>query len=488
MKLYLGGVLALVLLTGGVSGGKTWVGSADSKKGDDALQGSYRFERNGWIYVHLEGSPARIGYQHGCLLSKEIADLLRVVKPFYQHTTRRDWNFYRRAAQEILWPKIDAEYQQELDGIVAGLAARGVQADRWDIVALNAIEELPDYYVPWLDSRSGRKATVGAADHCSAFVATGSFTKDHHIVIAHNNWSDYVTGARWNIIFDIKPVSGYHILMDGLPGVIVSDDDYGVNSNGIMITETTIGGFHGFDPNGSPEFFRARKALQYSSSIDDYVRIMLDGNNGGYANDWLLGDNKTGEIALFELGLKNHMVRRTTNGYFIGSNFPVDPKLAREETDFNVNDPEASANARRSRWEQLIAQNKGKIDVELGKQFESDGNDIFQPGKGPDERSLCGCIELSPRGVSSDWGKYFPAGTVQSKVMDSSMASKMEFWAALGHQCASDFKADQFLKAHPEYAWMRGLLKDMKTEPWALFASDMTEKSGPNNEPARAAR
>ena len=33
---------------------------------------------------------------------------------------------------------------------------------------------------------------------------------------------------------------------------------------------------------------------------------MLDGNNGGYANDWLIGDNKTGEIALLELGLKNH--------------------------------------------------------------------------------------------------------------------------------------------------------------------------------------
>src|SRR5207249_9034866 len=62
-----------------------------------------------------------------------------------------------------------------------------------------------------------------------------------------------------------------------------------------MITETTITGFTLFDPAGSPEFYRARKALQYSDSIDDYVRIMLDGNNGGYANDWLLGDNRSEE-------------------------------------------------------------------------------------------------------------------------------------------------------------------------------------------------
>ena len=79
--------------------------------------------------------------------------------------------------------------------------------------------------------------------------------------------------------------------------MITSDDDFGVNSAGIMITETTITQFEGWDPQGKPEFMRSRKALQYASSIDDYVRIIKEGNNGGYANDWLIGDRKTGEIA-----------------------------------------------------------------------------------------------------------------------------------------------------------------------------------------------
>src|SRR6266481_4273386 len=55
---------------------------------DDRLKGSYRFERNGWIYVHLEGSPDKIGYQHGSLLAQETQDLLRVLKPFLQHETK----------------------------------------------------------------------------------------------------------------------------------------------------------------------------------------------------------------------------------------------------------------------------------------------------------------------------------------------------------------------------------------------------------------
>ena len=98
---------------------------------------------------------------------------------------------------------------------------------------------------------------------------------------------------------------------------------------------------------------------------------MVDRNNGGYANDWLVGDNKTGEIALFELGLKNWSVDRTRNGYFVGSNFPVKPKLMKEETKFDSANRTSSPNARRERWEQLIAGHKGSIDVDVAKAFES---------------------------------------------------------------------------------------------------------------------
>ena len=439
---------------------------------DDPMKGSYRFERDGWIFVHLEGSPDQLGYQHGKLLAKETDDLLRVLKPFLLHETRKDWNFYRKASQEILWPKIDVEFQQELDGIVRGLNDSGVKADRWDIVALNALEELPYYYVPWLDRKQGRVPTTHAPGNCSAIIATGSYTKDGRIVMGHNTWTDYIKGERWNTIFDIQPQKGYRILMDGLPGVIVSDDDFGINSAGIMITETTITGFTLFDPAGSPEFFRARKALQYSNSIDDYVRIMLDQNNGGYANDWLVGDNKTGEIALFELGLKEHSVRRTKDGYYVGSNFPVDEKLARLETNFDYNNLGGSPLARKTRWEQLVAQHKGNIDIERVKQFEGDSYDAFEKKDGPNERSLCGVVDRSPRGIPEwDWGKFFPGGTVQAKGVDGAMTEKMQFWAAMGHQCAPDFIADKFLNEHAEYRWMRGMLRDMKTQPWAMFTA-----------------
>src|SRR5271169_4295470 len=83
---------------------------------DPRLDKAYRFERNGWIFVHLEGDPRTIGYQHGYLLRDEIDDVLAVLKPFLEHTTKSDWNFYRRAAQTVLWPGVPPEYQAEIDG------------------------------------------------------------------------------------------------------------------------------------------------------------------------------------------------------------------------------------------------------------------------------------------------------------------------------------------------------------------------------------
>ena len=92
---------------------------------DDArLARSYRFEHGGWIYVHLEGTPFNIGYQHGYLLAPEIADAFAAVSLEMTHETGRNWDFFRRTAHDSLWHGIDPEYQPELRGIVDGPARR----------------------------------------------------------------------------------------------------------------------------------------------------------------------------------------------------------------------------------------------------------------------------------------------------------------------------------------------------------------------------
>jgi len=464
--------LAAILIVSVLSAVAATRGSVASAA-DGRLQGAFRKPAvSGWTFVHVQGTPSQIGYQHGYLLSAEILDLEKALRLELTHDNGKEWNFFRDAAQNSLWPHISPEYRAELQGIADGLNARGVELDLWDVVAMNAAEEWSYYVGEWNKQHQiASLSTVVAPDHCSAFVATGSYTKDGKIVIAHNNWTGYLDGARWTIVLDVVPAKGYRFIMDTLPGFIHSGDDFAVNSAGIILTETTITGFSGYDFNGIPEFVRARKAMQYSASIDEVADNFKEGNNGGYANDWLIGDTKKNEIASLELGLKNVTLERKTDGYFAGSNFPINPKLAAEETNFNLKDPSISANARHKRWTWLLEANKGKIDVAMAQAFLADHVDSFSGKTEASERTLCGHVEDSPRGMGAWQPPYGIAGAVQNKATDATMAAKLSFTAAAGHACGKDFLAAKHLAAHPELSWQKPALRDMKAFPWTTIAA-----------------
>jgi phospholipase B-like protein len=454
------------------------LGCSNSKQPKpDRLSKASRENKNGWIYVHLEGNPSDIGYQHGYLLANDIDTSIQAVAYLLQHDTHREWQFYRSAAKNFLWDKLDREYKDEINGIVEGLRAQNKNYDSLDLTAYNALEELAFYYAPMLDNLakpgSGNNKAPG---NCSAFIATGSYTKDGKIVIGHNNWTEYIIGQHWNVIADIIPQQGHRMLMDCMPGFIHSGDDFVITDNGILITETTITGFNLFDSTGLPEFMRARKAAQYSKSIDDVIKTFTTGNNGGYANDWLIGDTKTNEVAKLELGLKDYRVWRSKDTAMIGSNFPSDPKLIKEETTFNIDDATTSPNARKKRMEQLVLVNlKGKLDEEVGKQVEADHVDALQNANANNRCVICGHIDEDAKGCA-EWSltPYYPMGAVQGKVTTAELAKNMQLWAHMGHPCGGNFIGSAFYKVHPEYAWQSKYLNNMMAYPWTLFSARKT--------------
>src|ERR1700679_4285431 len=100
---------------------------------DAELKGAFRRpENNGWTFVHLQGTPHQIGFQNGYLLAPEIEDTLKVVILEETHGTKKDWSFFRDAAQNMMWPHIEPEYREELQGISDGANAQGVKIDLWD--------------------------------------------------------------------------------------------------------------------------------------------------------------------------------------------------------------------------------------------------------------------------------------------------------------------------------------------------------------------
>ena len=217
----------------------------------------------------------------------------------------------------------------------------------------------------------------------------------------------------------------------------------------------------------SSSIVRMRRATQDASNIDEWCAIMRKGNNGGYANAWLVGDVNTNEIARLELGLKYVGFERTKDGFFIGSNIAENIQILRLETNTNDGDIRLPSVARRVRWKQLMKENAGKIDVALGESMLADCFDTCLNRESPSARTLAGHGELDP--TLGPGTPYRPGGAFDSKVIDTAMAKQMRFAARWGSADGSDFNAGKFLAEHAQFDWMIGLLKSRPVQPWTEF-------------------
>lgn len=441
------------------------------------LRGGYRTERDGWVFIHAQGPPRQLGFQNGYLVAPEFDDFSKVLQLYLPKTTSEPWSWYREAARTVFWPKLEPEYKQEILGIAEGLQARGYTYDYIDVTLQNAWVEISDYYLPWLQSQlppEQRLPRSRAPEACSAIVATGSQTADGKIVMCHTAWVDYLPGQRLNIIADFKPSRGNRILMDSMPGLIHSLSDFYVTSAGLAITETTIAEFFGFDPEGIPEFQRARKAVQYSNDVDSFVKIISVGDNGGYANTWLIGDTNSNEIAKLELGLKNKTLYRSHTGAYPSENFIDDPKLIREETTPpSLWSYSNTSSNRRERWHELMARDIGRMDESLAQGYMADHWDVSQDKIFPGGRTLDGHMELDPRPEIMGASAPRPFGANQAKVTTADLIRTGCFWGRMGHACGLTVDLASWLKQHPVqaplYAWQLPLFKNVESHPWTLW-------------------
>src|SRR5579872_2133149 len=184
-----------------------------------------RFERHGWIYLHVEGEAGDRGFQHGYLLAPEIAEGLRVTKAIWEYSSAMTWPWLVERAGQMFAPRIDPENLAELEGIAKGMTAAGHRATRDEIITYNGIIELSSYW--WPTELKKMKDGPGPAvrESCSSFIATGSMTRDGNVVLGHNTMMDY-NDVFPNVVEDIVPAHGHRILWQTEPGWIHSGTDF----------------------------------------------------------------------------------------------------------------------------------------------------------------------------------------------------------------------------------------------------------------------
>jgi hypothetical protein len=359
---------------------------------------AYRYPQAGWIVLHVEGEPYERGFQHGTLLAPEIAAMVKSLAN--QRSTRAPadgWKHVRTLVSALFLRKFDREWLDEMKGIADGAAASGATFDNrpidlLDVVTVNVWMEidtldsaldatptgLEGVRFPGADRPAAPKPKAPAPrDHCSAFIATGPATADGKIVFGHITMSGLTSGPFVNVWIDVKPKAGRRFVMQSFPGGIWSAMDYYINDAGILLAETTLDQTR-FDATGTPLTGRTRKAIQYGESIDDVVRHLSEGNNGLYTNEWLIGDTKTNEIALYELGTRQSRLRRSSKndwlhgatGFYWGCNNTKDLQV-RLEAFPGVEGRPANAvwkpSDRDVMWMKLYREHAGRIDADFGK-------------------------------------------------------------------------------------------------------------------------
>ncbi len=430
--------ILLAVANGGAFKGKAWfegisldeASTTDVWPAREAVKTfgpAYRYPSAGWIYLHIEGKPYERGYQHGYLMAREIPEYLERCAADLG-TNAAGWGGLRTQASALFLRGFDREILEEMRGIAdgasdAGTKWQGRRLDVVDIVVANVTVELGELRSAMTVTPTGletlkfeppsyyEKKRDSVLDHCSAFAATGPATRDGKMVVGHVTWWPLTLAEQTNVWIDVKPESGHRVLMQSYPGGIESGTDWYQNDAGIVLTETTIRQTP-FNPEGTPVAFRARMAIQYGGSIDEVVNQLGTRNNGLYTNEWLMGDAKTNEVAMYELGTAHTKLWRSgknewfgdTPGFYWGDNNAKDLTIRTEYLPDPLGRPEYIPYVPMPRdlaWQDLYRQHRGQID----------------------EQFAYLAFRTAP---------LVSASTMDAKVVTAEMANRMMVWGAIG--------------------------------------------------------
>ncbi|UCH88364.1 MAG: carboxypeptidase regulatory-like domain-containing protein [Thermoplasmata archaeon] len=436
---------------------------------DEIIEDSYYFTtKQGFDYVHLEGSYDEIGYNHAKLLWPKIERGMAAYAFLTEMRYNMNWDVCRTQGASY-WPHMSNDkyqiYQEEIDGIVRGcqeMNARnpdGNVIDRWDIMAYNAIWDIwwrssppPIFEKWWPFSVPEQKEMI---HHCSGFVANGDYTINGEAVIAQNLWMPYYLPPSHGVFADIIPPDGNRMLMELQAGMIWSGTEWYLNEEGLVVGETTLGNAP-YQWGNTPAFVRIRYAVQYSNSIDEFRDNMLTDTNGAYCGDYLIIDAETNEVGILELGSHEYELWRSDNGFHGSCNYPWDPEVRDE-----MMEPEGwdhSCYPRYMRLEQISNKYKGQIDTSIGRRALGDHWDTVEERENKCSWTLEGRVENA---------SGYPHGALDGKTTNRSMVQNHEVWAKYGFPSFENFIASEHAKEHPDYAFPN--LEDMISQPWTTF-------------------
>lgn len=443
-------------------------------KKPNGICGTIIERKNGWKSLYIYGEPYERGFAHGYLLCDELKQVQKILPFVVKHVLHTTMKHYLKKSNKLILPivKKNEEIYQEIRGISAGARHCGTHISIEFLVAWNSYMTLYSEFKEGSTEDGITTKNILDQEKCSAFIATGNATKYNDIVIGHTTHTDFATGSLFNIVLYVIPTTGYPFVMQISPGYVASISDWFICSTGIVGCETTISAIDYKPRFGNPFFCRIRKAMQYATSLDQYVEIMLEDNAGDYACSWLFGNINTNEIMLFEIALETHSMKRTSDGVYYGMNSAIDSNIRNlETTDKTLDDITKSTGARNYRLNYLLNEKYyGNIDIHIGKKILADHYDPYENKIHMNSRSICKHTELDNEHTSRP--PHYPVGCTDIKITNTKMARKLSFIGRFGSACGRKFDASEHIKKYPIFKPWLQVLRDFPSEPFHKIEID----------------
>ena len=183
------------------------------------LENGFSYEKNGWKYISIRGSPRERGYAYGYICAPDFIKIQKMLSFFMYETHGKSWenlideinhDFYDMTKDDF------HEMFEEMSGIADGLNANGCKTSVKEIIAWNFYMSIPYWLGNSSQNLNGKEGGKGrgSKDKCSAFIAVGKdWTKDGGIVVAHNSFTDFIDGQYLYVVLDIQPDKGHRIIM-----------------------------------------------------------------------------------------------------------------------------------------------------------------------------------------------------------------------------------------------------------------------------------
>lgn len=297
---------------------------------------------NGYLVLHVEGTPEQMGEQHGRLLRNQIQ---RACKALI--ADEYIGGAYERLIEgvKVMEKHQPEEFRRELRAL-----AQAAGIDYWDCVAMQLFGDV-DRGRPFTYEPSDDDAADPA--QCTSFAVFGKATATGELIAGRNlDFWDAGVGEYGAILMHAKPDKGHAFVTATWCGII--NGWTLMNEKGIITANNTAyGGKNSLD--GISTCFMLRKVAQYASTVNEGIEIVKQGPRACGTNMLVAGGNPPDAVVI-EFDHEKIAIRRADKGYVLAANdFLTLHRTGLTEGDFGLF-------GRYSALEAIIKKHYGKID------------------------------------------------------------------------------------------------------------------------------